>query len=238
MFSSSTTQLEAWGNNIVQAVSVRGYQEDDRVEFKSAWIDPKKAARRIAGAANAGRGADLIWIIGVDTRKAQPFTDPAPNELAQWLPAVKSCFVDAHTPVFRAFQIPAGDHTCFALAFDSEEAPFLIRNPSKGTQSTEVIEFEVPWREGTLVRSARRGELLSILYRRGPLPDFELLSASYGVESQKNVNEIKATATIRLSLVDTMMALAIKTGATPRRNRRKFSQAGRSNQRRRRRRRW
>jgi hypothetical protein len=110
------------------------------------------------------------------------------------------CFVDAHTPVFRTFQILVGDHTCYALAFDSEEVPFLIKNPSKGTQSTEVIEFEVPWREGTMVRSARRGELLSILYRRGPLPDFELLSAIYGVESQKSVNEVKATGTIRLEI--------------------------------------
>src|SRR6202043_1123938 len=130
---------------------------------------------------------DLIWIIGVDPRQAQPFTDPPSSELAQWLPAVKSCFVDAHTPVFRAFQILVGDHTCYALAFDSEEAPFLIKNPSKGTQATEVIDSEVPWREGTSVRSARRGELLSILYKRDPLPDFEVLSAVYGMGLQKSL---------------------------------------------------
>ena len=110
------------------------------------WIDAKKAARRIAGAANASRGADLLWIIGVDPRQAQPFTNPPLSELAQWLPAVKSCFVEAHTPVFRAFQTPVGDHTCSALAFDSEEAPFLIKNPSKGTQSlggTWVLAFNL-----------------------------------------------------------------------------------------------
>jgi len=140
MFSASSTQLEAWANSIVQALAAGGYQEDDRVEFKSAWIDPKKAARRIAGAANAARGVDLIWIIGVDPKRPQPFTDPPQSELAQWLPAVKSRFVEAHTPGFRAFHVPVGNHACYALAFDSEEAPFLIKNPSKGIHATEVIE--------------------------------------------------------------------------------------------------
>src|ERR1700751_2117270 len=120
MFSASTSQLEAWANNIVQAVAVGRYQEDDRVEFKSRWMETPKAARRIAGAANAARGVDLMWIIGVDPRQPQPFTDPPQNELAHWLPAVKAHFAEAHTPAFRGFQIQVDGHPCYALAFDLE----------------------------------------------------------------------------------------------------------------------
>jgi hypothetical protein len=201
MFSASTSQLEAWANSIVQAVAAGRYQEDDRVEFKSDWIEAKKAARRIAGAANAARGVDLMWIIGADPRRSQPFTDPPQIELAQWLPAVKACFVEAHTPVFRGFQVQVGSHACYALAFDSEEAPFLIKNPSKGTERTEVIEFEVPWREGTMTRSARRGELLSILYRRVPLPDFEVRSAKYRIHhGQERQDEAVVKGAIDLEI--------------------------------------
>jgi hypothetical protein len=33
---------------------------------------------------------------------------------------------------FRGFQISMGDHACYALAFDSEEAPFQSGIPQKG----------------------------------------------------------------------------------------------------------
>jgi hypothetical protein len=40
--------------------------EDDLIEFKRTWIKPHKAARRIAAHANAARGQDILWLIGVD----------------------------------------------------------------------------------------------------------------------------------------------------------------------------
>jgi hypothetical protein len=51
-----------------------------------------------------------------------------------------------------------------------------------------------------MVCSARRGELLSVMYKRVPLPDFELLSATYGLEGQTRRDEVKAVASIDLTV--------------------------------------
>ena len=43
------------------------FSEDDRVELKGEWpTDIPKAARRIAGHANASGGQSVLWVIGLD----------------------------------------------------------------------------------------------------------------------------------------------------------------------------
>ena len=66
-------ELEVFVGNILHAVE-RGHQvEDDaRVELKREWpTDRSRAARRIAGHANAAEGREIIWVIGVDEKKRQ-----------------------------------------------------------------------------------------------------------------------------------------------------------------------
>lgn len=46
------TDIEFWALSIIERVEKGQPVEDSRVELKGDWIDPKKAARRIAGHAN------------------------------------------------------------------------------------------------------------------------------------------------------------------------------------------
>jgi hypothetical protein len=52
--------------------------EDDRVELKADWPDAEKAARRVAGHANASGGGSVLWIIGLDEQRG------ARNNLPAW----------------------------------------------------------------------------------------------------------------------------------------------------------
>jgi hypothetical protein len=78
-----------------------------------------------------------------------------------------------------------------ALVFDSNRAPFVVRNPAYGRTAGTVVSFEVPWREGTAVRSASRNDLLRVLTPAASLPDVELLrgelseDSSYGMSDRK-----------------------------------------------------
>ena len=59
-----------------------------------------------------------------------------------------------------------------ALLFETDRAPFVVRYPSDGQGS-----HEVPWRDGTGVRTARRSDLLSILVPIKQRAAFEVLEA-------------------------------------------------------------
>ena len=61
-------EIEAWALGIIDRVIQKQPIEDDRVELKAEWPDALKAARRIAGHANAARGEPILWLIGVDEK--------------------------------------------------------------------------------------------------------------------------------------------------------------------------
>jgi hypothetical protein len=72
-------QLEAWVSDIVDRVKRGIAIEDDRIEFKREWPrDFYKAARWIAGLANAARGGEVLWLVGVDPKQDPYFFDPGP----------------------------------------------------------------------------------------------------------------------------------------------------------------
>jgi hypothetical protein len=64
--------------------------EDTRVELKSTWIDVNNAARRIAGHANAARGAEILWVIGLHEK--QGIVGAKYQELSEWYSKVQSQF--------------------------------------------------------------------------------------------------------------------------------------------------
>jgi hypothetical protein len=62
-------EIEAWVLRVVDQVKKGQPNEDRRVELKAEWIEPpEKAARQIAGHANAARGSNILWIIGLDEK--------------------------------------------------------------------------------------------------------------------------------------------------------------------------
>lgn len=168
-------QIQSWAWNIIERVKAQQPIEDSRVELKSEWIDSQKAARRIAGHANASRGASILWLVGVDEEKG--VTGAKQEELADWYAQVQSHF-DAAAPRLTEYAIPVDNTTIVALYFDTGHAPFVVKNPSHGTRGCGPVEMEVPWREGTSIRTARRADLLSLLSPLSSSPIVEVLAGT------------------------------------------------------------
>lgn len=72
--------------------------------------------------------------------------------------------------------VPVGDRSVAALQFETDRAPFVVKNP-KG----RVPDLEVPWREGTSLRTSRRSDLVRILAPVQSLPEVEVVSADASV---------------------------------------------------------
>lgn len=162
-------EIEEWAARILQLATSRGGVEDTRVELKATLPDAAKAARRLAGHANAAGGASILWLIGVGNDGK--IVSGSPPDQAAWLSQVKSCFCDGASPDVQSIHIGK----VLALCFDTRRAPFVVRNPEFGKPSGGAIEYEVPWRDGTAIRSASRSDLLRILLPARDLPTFELL---------------------------------------------------------------
>lgn len=152
--------------------------EDSRVELKAEWPEAEKAARRIAGHANAARGASILWLIGVDEKTG--VIDAQLNELATWFPKVVSNF-NGLAPEYVDLNVPVDGKTVVALYFETERAPFVVKNAAFGQKGGGPVELEVPWREGTSVRSARRSEMVRILSPLAASPEIEVLAAQLEV---------------------------------------------------------
>jgi len=161
-------QVESWVLTIVERVLAGQRVEDSRVELKAAWPEPpEKTARQIAGHANAARGDSILWVIGID-EKSKSINDAGQCELANWFPSVQS-FFNGLAPAVQDYNIPVNGKNLVALLFESNRAPFVVRNK-------ENDRLEVPWRDGTRTRSATRSELLKLLSKQISIPKFEILA--------------------------------------------------------------
>nr|MDQ3373215.1 hypothetical protein [Acidobacteriota bacterium] len=84
------SDIENWALTIVDSVKAKQPVEDTRVELKAKYPDDvKKAARRIAGHANAARGEHILWLIGVD-EGAGTIPGASLTDLASWYSGVKA----------------------------------------------------------------------------------------------------------------------------------------------------
>ena len=155
------SQIERWALEIIDRVEARQPIEDSRVELKAKWPDePTKAARRIAGHANAARGEHILWLIGVDEEKGVLGADYL--EMTEWVTGISKQF-DGPVPRCHDLNVSAGNRqTVVALLFETDCAPYVVVNPAFGSVKGEAVQFEVPWREGTKTRSASRADLIRI----------------------------------------------------------------------------
>jgi hypothetical protein len=168
-------EIEFWALGIIATVTSGGRVEDSRVELKAEWPDPVKAARRLAGHANAARGEDVLWLLGVDER--QGVVGVNPDDLATWWSATIANF-DGPSPSATPVTIFQGLVTVLALLLETVSAPFVVKNPAFGTPNGGPVALEVPWREMTSVRSARHSDLIRLLVPQLRLPSIEVLDAS------------------------------------------------------------
>jgi hypothetical protein len=177
-------EIESWVLNIIDRVKIGQPIEDSRVELKSEWIPPEQAARKIAGHANAARGENILWIIGVD-EKGKKVSGADTKDLAAWYPQLEKRF-NGLAPKLTDLNIPVEDKTVVALLFETDRAPFVIKNSKEGTQ-----ELEVPWREGTRTKSATRSDLMRLLSPIQKLPKFEVLKGSLTSDVKENIFSLK-----------------------------------------------
>ncbi len=122
------TEIEANVLRIVGRVAAGDPVEDARVELKSEWPDPIKAARRLAGHANAAAGEPILWIIGLDETRGVVGAEK--EEVANWLPQVEQQF-DQLAPGVYDLNVPVENKTLVALSVETERAPFVVKNPCR-----------------------------------------------------------------------------------------------------------
>lgn len=147
--------------------------EDSRVELKADWpTDTARAARQIAGLANASGGETVVWLIGVD-EKAHELRAASPTELQNWWSAVSKRFSEVSPEMFSlVVPVPQGDSTVIALAFETSRSPYLVT-----TDGRSGVERDIPWREGNSTRSAKRSEILRTVVDQARVPQMELVKA-------------------------------------------------------------
>lgn len=167
-------ELEAWVISVLDRVRAGSPIEDSRIEVKRDWIEADKAARRLGGLANAALGEPVLWLVGVD-EKAQAIPGASAQSLPSWVDQVNSCFSEVAPRLILDLVVPYEDCFVIALLFETERAPYVVRNPAFGTKKG-AIELEVPWRNGTRVQSARRQDLLRILTPVVRSPKVNLMS--------------------------------------------------------------
>jgi hypothetical protein len=166
-------QIERWALEVIERAEAHQPIEDSKVELKAEWpADPARAARRIAGHANAARGEHILWLIGIDEDKGVIGANYA--EMSDWLAGISKQFNEL-TPRCYDLNVPTKDgKTVVALVFETDRAPYVVKNPAFGNTTGEGVKFEVPWREGTIIRSATRSDLMLLF------TDVALLRSLYG----------------------------------------------------------
>jgi hypothetical protein len=175
-----TSDSEAWALEVVRRLKTGAQLEDRRVELKREWPKPEagsyaKAARQLAGLANANHPENVLWLVGIDERQRQ-VVGAGSVETASWWAAVGSCF-DGDPPDLADVVVAVDGCTVVALCFGTSAAPFVVKNPLHGTAG-HVIASEVPWRDGTRVRTIRKHELRTLLAPRLTVPEIAVFSAS------------------------------------------------------------
>lgn len=166
-------QLEYWVLRVVDQVQRGAHSEDSRVELKAEWPAHIDAARRIAAHANAARGEDVLWVIGLDETRGPIGADAI--ELSDWMAKVRKNFVDSVMPDVEDLNVNIDGKTLVALRFKTDRAPFVVRNPSYGKPDGGPVMYEVPWREGRSTRSATRHDLMRLLVPLTVLPEIECI---------------------------------------------------------------
>lgn len=162
-------EVEAWVHRVLDALVDDRSVEDLLVELKSDWpTDFGKAARRVAGHANSAAAQPILWVIGAD-EKAKAIRGASALDTAKWYAQLKAEFADGWAPAMQLYNIPRDGTVVAAVIFETDGVPFVV----KGPQGRD----EIPWRDSTGTRSARRSEMFSMLAEQARLPDFQILFA-------------------------------------------------------------
>lgn len=157
----TASEAERWALEVLNRLQRSGAREDDRVEFKRQAPDPQKFARVLAGQANAARGERILWILGVDQDAG--FVGAEGLEWSALWPQIQGHFEGAAVPEPVIAAIEWEGKSGYALGFETTSPPYVVKNPIFGSTGGGPCEREVPWRVGTLTKTATRTDLLLIV---------------------------------------------------------------------------
>ncbi|HVI80099.1 MAG TPA: hypothetical protein VM715_18440 [Candidatus Acidoferrum sp.] len=170
-------EIELWAQRVITRLLSGGLKEDSLVELKAKWPEPRWNARQLGGHANAAKGAAILWIIGFDEQKG--LVGALDTEVGDWFNQVRSEFDDGVCPaLLGAVAFERNSINLVAMAFSTERAPYVIRNPARGTDKSGPFSLETPWRDASGTRSAGRMELLSLIESTSRASSIEVLAAT------------------------------------------------------------
>jgi predicted HTH transcriptional regulator len=133
-------QIETKVLEIVDQIREDRPIEDATVELKAEWpTDISKASRQLAGHANAARGEEILWIIGIDEKnRAIPGANKV--ELANWIPQIESRFDDIAPNLSKDLLVSLENgESVVALLFETGQAPYVVK------YHKDPNFLEVPW---------------------------------------------------------------------------------------------
>ncbi|MBV9658926.1 MAG: hypothetical protein JO295_12520 [Verrucomicrobia bacterium] len=188
------------------------------------WPGPARvAARQLAAHANAARGRDLLWLIGIGSGGAKK------SDCDAWLAGLRSWFdglmprvvpVEMTLPTTPSTSSKRklrdrSDRPLIALHIETDRAPFVIRAGS----GNAAVRLETPWLDLTATssplpppRSATRTDLIKLLTPLLDLPRFELLEAQLAFYANPHVTAYART-TFRWSLDAALYAMPMGENA-------------------------
>ena len=110
--------------------------------------------------------------------------------------------------------MPTTGQSVVAVLFDTERAPFTVKNPAFGQTGGGPVELEVPWRDGTRIRSARRSELVQLL---SPLAERPSLDVETGFGFDPSVGrlfgvKVVNSGKIPITITEIYLLLGIEDG--------------------------
>ncbi len=172
-------QIEARVLRILDQVADAVSLEDQYVELKREIpTDLHKFARQIAALCNSSRGQDVLVLLGVDENNGAVGCEPP--DFQEWWAQVARHFCDC-TPEMYHCVVQSGNSVVVAIHLKSDRAPYLVRTLDGGR-----VESEIPWREGTRTRTARRHEILRILDDSVMRPVLQVQQARFVADQSRN----------------------------------------------------
>ena len=168
-------EVEQWALRVVEAIRATGRVEDILVEVKAIAPDGNAAARRLAGHANAVRGENILWVVGIEEKTGKFF--PVTVETSSWYRQVRSHFESECPSLEIDRHVDCEGGRVWALYFNTSRWPFVVRNDRYNRENGGAVQWEVPIRVGTEVQSARRIDLVRLLDNVARTPTFERLGA-------------------------------------------------------------
>jgi hypothetical protein len=147
------------------------------ISSSASGIGRKRIRPQLAGSLNRAGGDPVIYIIGID-EKTGDIQDVSDTDVLTWWGQITPKFDQTPPEMVRHISVPVGadgEHVV-AVAFASDRAPYVVKTGSANPS------LEVPTREGTGTRSARRDELLRLLIPTVSVPHAVVLEAELYIE--------------------------------------------------------